>query len=59
MPGVSANVVIDNNTLILEPDEDLEHDKLYKVRIDNEVAWVGDSSIKLESPYEFSFKTDK
>ncbi len=26
---ISASVVIDYNTLILEPDEDLEHDKLY------------------------------
>ncbi len=51
--------MIDYNTLILEPDEDLEHDKLYKVSIDNEVAWAGDSSVTLESPYEFNFKTGK
>ena len=59
MPGVSANVIIDNNILTLEPDEDLQYDKIYEVIIDDEVAWVGDSSVTLDSPYEFSFTTGK
>ena len=59
MPGVSANILIDNNILTLEPDEDLEYDKIYKVIIDQVVAWFGDSSVTLDSAYEFSFTTEK
>ena len=64
IPNASLDIFVEDNKLIFESDEgmdyQLDYDFTYEVQIGvDAVAWADDADVKLESPFEFNFTTEK